>query len=93
MCNSANYHGLGTNLRHRDALFKGDEFGLISSNSSMFGRYSIVEEFPLGDLVKSPLRGGKGEWSITMRFFILVRDFNMLAANSWVIVTLKVHEM
>jgi hypothetical protein len=67
-------------------FLQGDEFGLISSNSSMFGKYSIVEESPLKDLVKSPLRGGKGEW------FIPVCDCNMLAA-SWVIVTLKVQEV
>jgi hypothetical protein len=73
-------------------FLQGDEFGLISSNSSMFGRYSIVEESPLKDLVKSPLRGGKGEWSVIVRFSIPVHDCNMLAA-SWVIMTLKVQEV
>jgi hypothetical protein len=39
-------------------FLQGDEFGLISSNSSMFGRYSVAEESPLKDSVKSPLKGG-----------------------------------
>jgi hypothetical protein len=52
------------NLHHRDALFKGDEFKLISCNSSMFDRYLVAEEFLLRNLVKSPLRVGKGEWSM-----------------------------
>jgi hypothetical protein len=73
-------------------FLQGDEFGLISSNSSMFGRYSVAEESPLKDSMKSPLRGGKGEWSITVRFSIPVRAYNMLAA-SWVTVTLKVQEV
>jgi hypothetical protein len=73
-------------------FLQGDEFGLISSNSSMVGRYSVAEESPLRDSVKSPLRGGKGEWSITVRFSIPVRDCNMLAA-SWVKMTLKVQEV
>jgi hypothetical protein len=74
-------------------FLQGDEFGLISSNFSMFGRYSVAEESPLRDSVKSPLRGGgKGKWSLTVRFSIPVRDNNMLAA-SWVTMTLKVKEM
>jgi len=73
-------------------ILQGDEFGLISSNSSMFGRYLVAEESLLKDSVKSPLRGGKGEWSIIVRFSIPVRDCNMLAA-SWVIMTLKVQEV
>ncbi len=58
----------------------------------MFGKYLVAEEFPLRDSVKSPLKGGKGEWFVTMRFSIPVRDCNMLAA-SWVTVTLKVQEV
>jgi hypothetical protein len=73
-------------------FLQGDEFGLISSNSSMFGRYLVVEESLLRDSVKSPLKGGKGEWSITVRFSIPVHDCNMLVA-SWVTMTLKVQEM
>ncbi len=49
----------------------------------MFGRYSVAEGSPLRDLVKSTLRNGKGEWSVTVRFSIPVCDYNMLAA-SWV---------
>jgi hypothetical protein len=73
-------------------FLQGDEFGLISSNSSMFGRYLVVQESPLRDSMKSPLRGGKGEWSVTMKLSIPVRDCNMLVA-SWVTVTLKMQEM
>jgi hypothetical protein len=73
-------------------FLQGDEFGLISSNSSMFGRYSVAEESPLRDSVKSPLRGGKGEWFVIVRFSIAVRDCNMLAV-SLVIVTLEVQEV
>jgi hypothetical protein len=73
-------------------FLQGDEFGLISSNSSMFGRYSVAEESPLKDSVKSPLRGGKGEWSVTMKSSIPVHDCNMLAA-SWFTMTLKVQEV
>ncbi len=58
----------------------------------MFGRYSVAEESPLRDSVKSPLRGGQGEWSVTVRFSIPVCDYNMLAA-SWVTMTLKVQEI
>ncbi len=58
----------------------------------MFGRYSIADESPLKDSVKSPFRGGKGEWSVIVRYSIPVRDCNMLAA-SWVTVTLKVQEV
>jgi len=65
-------------------FLQGDEFGLISSNSSMFCRYSVIEE--------SPFQGGKGEWSVTMRFSIPMRDYNMLTA-SWVTMTLKVQEV
>ncbi|CAK9236595.1 unnamed protein product [Sphagnum troendelagicum] len=71
--------GLGrtciTVMRFSEFL-QGDEFGLISS---MVGRYSVAEESPLRDSVKSPLKGGKGEWSITVRFSIPMRDCNMLA--------------
>jgi hypothetical protein len=38
------------------------------------------------------LTGGKGEWLVTVRFSIPMRDYNMLAA-SWVTVTLKVLEV
>jgi hypothetical protein len=73
-------------------FLQGDEFGLISSNSSMFGRYSVTQESPLRDSVKYHFRGGKAEWSVTVRFSIPVRDCNMLAA-SWVTMTLKVQEV
>jgi hypothetical protein len=72
-------------------FLQGDEFGLIS-NSSMFGKYLVAKESLLRDSMKSPLRGGKGEWSVTVKFSIPVRDCNMLAA-SWVTVTLKVQEV
>jgi hypothetical protein len=73
---------------HFSKFLQGDEFRLISSNSSMFGRYLVVEESSLKDTVKSPLGDGKGEWFIIMSFSIQVHDCNMLA-TSWVTMTLK----